>query len=87
MEYRFPIRALTQSVGQNDTSHDGRLCRGCATRAFGTLKWLMGLLRLTLAPLHLVTCGPAAIFAPHAVFVAGLCDNCLTACSCLPTAL
>ena len=31
--------------------------------------------------------GPAAIFAPHAVFVAGLCDNCLTACSCLPTAL
>ena len=43
--YRFQRRALTESVGRNDTSRDGRLCRGYAARAFGTLSWLMGLLR------------------------------------------
>ena len=72
----------------NDTSHDERLCRGCATRAFGTLNWLMGLLHV-LALLHLVTFSVAQRrFSPNTrFFVAGLCDNCLTACSCLPTAL
>ena len=41
----FKQRALTQSVGRNDTSRDGRLCRGYAARGLGTLSWLMGLLR------------------------------------------
>ena len=48
----------------------------------------MGLLHV-LALLHLVTFSVAQRrFSPNTrFFVAGLCDNCLTACSCLPTAL
>ena len=51
---RFQRRALTQPVGRNDTSHDERLCRGCAARAFGIVNCLMGLLHV-LALLLLVT--------------------------------
>ena len=57
-----------------------RLCCAC----FRHSELADGSATFQLAPLHLVTCGPAAIFAPHAVFVAGLCDNCVTAAACPP---
>ena len=41
----FKQRALTQSVGRNDTSHDGRVYCGGVPRIRGTVRRLFGPLR------------------------------------------